>query len=123
MDNTLSSDFHHKEHREWTSQLDFYVQEIGIFENELVRVEAEHPDLPSIVEHVEEYRSLFNAKLELISSLREKIKTHESLMADGFKEDLREMHEHSEVREGMAELEVKFGDLKQRFRRFASHND
>ena len=39
---------YHKEHKEWLSQLDFYDNEIKIFQNELSIIVDRHPDQFSI---------------------------------------------------------------------------
>lgn len=123
MENTLSSDLKHQEHRDWISLLNHYQDEIKFFQNELFRVAVSHPDLPSIQEHVNEYRDLFHHKLRKIDDLRHRIATHENHLAASGETNLTEMHSHAHVRDEMLELETNFENLKQKFRRFASHND
>ena len=123
MENPLSHTHQHREHNEWLKTLDFFQDEIKIFQNELVRVAAAHPDLPSIFEHVEEYRSLFLKKLEKIDGLRHQISLHEHLLAAKKNTTLPELTDHGKVREQMMETEANFEKLRTNFRRFASHND
>ena len=78
MENTISTTLKHREHREWLSTLDFYQDEIKIFQKELFIVLTQHPDLPSIIEHVEEYRALFLRKLKTIDEIRYRIARHEA---------------------------------------------
>lgn len=124
MENTLDPNLKHKEHKDWLSTLNFYQDEIKFFQNELVMVGAAHPNLPSIIEHIEEYKSLFRNKLNLIDDLRHQIMEHEHHLAKAAGHtDLEEVHQHTEVREKMEELEMRMKKLKTNFRRFASHND
>ena len=62
--------FHHKEHKEWLSKLNFYQDEIKFFQNELLSVLHEHIDRMSIIELVDEYRDIFIKKLRQIDELR-----------------------------------------------------
>lgn len=123
MENTISTTLKHREHRDWLSTLDFYQQEITIFQKELFAVLIAHPDLPTIVEHVEEYRALFLRKLKTIDEIRYRIAQHESNLAFAPGTDMEQMHFHAETRTMMEEIEFNFETLKKNFRRFASRND
>lgn len=111
----MSITLENQEYRDWLSQLNFYQDEIKIFQNELLRVIHKHPDYLAIVEHVEEYRAIFLRKLQHIDDLR-----HQLLL----------LHHPPSSIEPPEKLKLKIEqfttameELKVNFRRFASHND
>jgi hypothetical protein len=110
----------HQEHREWLSQLDFYQDEIKIFQNELCGVIQQHPDYLHMIEHVDEYRSILLRKLQRIDDLRHTIMLHERQLV---KEEPQDEHEHDEVRSTMEHFVQAFESMKANFRRFVSRNN
>lgn len=120
---THVSELHHEEHREWMSLLDFYHDEIRIFQNELTVVAACHPNLPSIEGQVAEYRHLLLHKLSRMDAFRESISRHDYAIQHqlGFNPD--DGHNHHDLRESIEQFKRDFEELKQRFRRFAAYND
>ena len=115
--------FHHKEHREWLSQLNFYQDEIKFFQNELLVVLHEHNDHLSIVELVDEYRDILMKKLRQIDELRMHIILHEKSLVKMEVANSKELWHHSEVRDKINEFVNEFEMFKKNFRRFAAHND
>ncbi len=111
-DNTL-----YQQHRDWLSQLDFYQDEIKIFQHELTQVVEKHPDYLSIIEHVDEYQRIFEKKLEKIDHLKHQIALH--LKQEG----ATALEEHEQLQARMGDLVKNFEALKKNFRRFASRND
>lgn len=106
-----------QQHRDWLSQLDFYQDEIKIFQHELTQVVEKHPDYLSIIEHVEEYQRIFQKKLEKIDDLKHQIASH--LKQEG----AAALEEHEQLLVRMGDLVKNFESLKKNFRRFASRND
>lgn len=115
--------FHHQEHLEWLSKLNFYQDEIKFFQNELLSVLHEHIDRLSIVELVDEYRDIFMKKLTQIDEMRMQIILHERLLGKMEEPKAEELWHHSEVRDKYLEFVDDFERMKMNFKRFAAHND
>jgi hypothetical protein len=118
----LSKDVQHRDHLEWLSKLDFYREEIHIFQNGLQQVVQEHPQLLSIIEHVDEYRAILIRKKIHLEQLRQSILEAEQLLLSGESAEApREPHEAlaAAVEAFFEELE----SLKPTFRRFVAYND
>lgn len=115
--------FHHHEHQEWLSKLNFYQDELKFFQNELLAVLHVHNDHLSIIELVDEYRDIFMKKLRQIDELRMHIILHEKTLAKMEESNSEELWEHSEVRDKFNEFAADFDLLKKNFKRFAAHND
>lgn len=60
----------HQKRTEWTNKLNFYQDELLILQKELYKTVEAHPDLPSIIEHFNEYRAIIKKKLDKIDELR-----------------------------------------------------
>ena len=112
--------FHHQEHRDWISSLDFYQDEIRIFQKELEKVLFEFPDLYSIIEHVDEYQNILLKKLSKVSHFRRQIILHERHLADSNSFNEEDLWGHMETREKLEEFISNFEKLKKNFRRFVS---
>lgn len=120
MATTNSIEFHHKEHREWISSLDFYQDEIRIFQKELEKVLFEFPDLYSIIEHVDEYQNILSKKISQVSDFRIQIILHERHLTD--RESINELDiwGHAEIRRKLEKFVTDFEKLKVNFRGFVS---
>lgn len=123
MDKLQEIEFHHQEHQEWISKLNFYQDEIKIFQNELLLVLYEHPENLSLIEHVEEYRRILIQKLKRIDDLRYGIFVHERLLSQGKGISEEEEQKHFATRDEVQEFEGKFKEMKRAFRGFVAHND
>jgi hypothetical protein len=123
MDPLLASKIQHKEHREWLEKLNFYQDEIRIFQNELLLVLHKHADNLSLLEHVNEYREIFQRKLDLLDRFRHRIVRHEAQLVPRVGSGENDFVGHNELRQELAEFEQQFDELKQNFRRFVAHND
>lgn len=110
----------HQEHRDWLSQLDFYQDQIKIFQNELCGVIQEHPDYLQKIEHVDEYRAILLRKLQRIDDLRHDIMRHERQLAA---EHNPGAEVHEEVRSAVENFVQDFEAMKMNFRRFVSRNN
>ncbi len=120
---TFIDTLQHKEHQKWLSTLDFYQDEIKIFQHELLQVLHRHPNLLGIVEHVEEYRRIFLKKLEHIDDFRHRIILHERELFEVQTHDPTDAKDHSEAREEIFQFFKDFETLKANFRRFVAHNN
>ena len=115
-------EMHHKDHREWLSQLNFYQDEIKILQNELMLTLHKHPESLSILEHVDEYRSIFMRKLQRIDRLRHQIILHEKLLSIDLNPKPDNIWDHHEIRLEMEGFVRDFELLKHNFRGFVAHN-
>ena len=122
MDKLKLSNLHHKEHQKWLSQLDFYQDEIKIFQNELVTALHRHPNFLSIAEHVEEYRSIFLKKLGHIDEYRHRIIYLEKHLSQHLDPNPENLWDHETLRNHVSEFVSDFEKLKANFRRFVSRN-
>jgi hypothetical protein len=113
----------HQEHRDWLSQLDFYQDQVLIFQKELTEVVCKHPHLLSIIEHVDEYRKILITKLDHIDDFRYEILLHEKQLSGSESEQLNLRFNHEEVRSRLQEFIQAFEQFKKNFRRFAAYND
>lgn len=120
---SLIGSMQHKEHREWLSQLDFYQDQIKIFQTELAQVLHRHPKYLSILEHVNEYRSILMKKLEHIDEYRHQIILHEKRISQKLEPDTEGLWDHSEMRSEIQQFMRDFEELKNNFRRFVAHNN
>lgn len=112
----------HKDHVHWMGQLDFYQDEIKIFQQRLFTAILEADHSVSTEEHVEEYRELFFLNLKRIDDIRHLILQHELMIKREGRESFDRNHDHDHLREQMEHLEAAFMDLRARFKAFASHH-
>ena len=123
-DTIFPTEIRHQKHLEWMHQLDYMQDQIKIFQHELMRVIHEHPDYMSIVEHVDEYRSILMRKLQHIDDYRTKIALQERVLGGARPDSLLLRSESFGLLE--AELEEffkSFDSLKATLRRFVSRHD
>jgi hypothetical protein len=113
----------HQEHRDWLSKLDFYQDQVLIFQKELTEVVRKHPHLLSIIEHVDEYRKILIRKLDRIDDFRYEILLHEKQLSGTQQEELHFQPDHLKVRKEFDDFMKSFEEFKKNFRRFAAYND
>ena len=122
MDKSVVSEFQHKEHTEWLKLLQFYKEEIGIFQGELSLVLNSHSDRLSLIEHVDEYRTIFYKKLGQIEAIRNQINSHEKELSIDLDPETEDLWDHQEVRRQMADFTTEMESMKKNFRRFVAKN-
>ncbi len=115
--------YQHQEHRDWLSKLDFYQDEIQIFQRELMQVLHRHPNYLSIIEHVDEYRRILLKKLEKIDEFRREIILHEKRLSRTLDPTAEGLWDHGEVRNEIAVFFKEFEAMKTNFRRFVAFNN
>ena len=120
MDKKELSRVHHQEHRQWLSQLNFYEDEIKIFQKELSMIVERNPSQYSISEHAEEYNKIFRKKLKKIFQLKEQLNLHEKGLSSGKISINDELWDHEETRLNISKFIRKIEDLKKNFKRFVS---
>ena len=111
---------YHKEHKEWLSQLDFYADEIKIFEKELSMIMDKHPEQFSITEHSDEYFEIFRKKNDEINRLKNQLQKHEHILTEGKDPYSEDLWDHETTRVNVLKFVTKFEKLKKNFRRFVS---
>lgn len=117
-----SKDVEHRQHLEWLSKLDFYREEIAIFQNELQQVVQEHPQLLSIIEHVEEYEAILIRKKIHLEHLRQKIQEEqEKLLSSG--QEVSDQESYLMLSKDLQDFFDEIESLKPTFRRFVAYND
>lgn len=110
----------HQKRTEWSNKLDFYQDELLILQKELYKTVDAHPDLPSIIEHFNEYRSIIKKKLDKIDELRFSL-----LLAE--KQLNREMQDQPGASLGaqyddFLQFEINIEAFKNQIRRFIAKN-
>lgn len=117
-----SKDVQHRQHLEWLSKLDFYREQIAIFQNELQQVVQEHPQLLSIIEHVEEYKAILIRKKIHLEHLRQKIQEEqEKLLSSG--QEVSDQESYLVLSKDLQDFFDEIESLKPTFRRFVAYND
>ncbi|HRG19446.1 MAG TPA: hypothetical protein PLQ57_00390 [Saprospiraceae bacterium] len=116
MENNRSLIEAHQKRIEWTNKLDFYQDELLILQKELYKTVDAHPDLPSIIEHFNEYRSIIKKKLDKIDELRFSL-----LLAE--KQLNREMQDQPGAQyDDFLQFEINIESFKNQIRRFIAKN-
>lgn len=110
---------YHRAYREWANELQFYRDEIRIFQKELNLIVERHPSLLSIIEHVDEYRHILEKKNNKIDVLQDRIRAKEKLLvirAEPSSADFEEIENKHKT------FVTKMEALKQNFKRFVAKN-
>ena len=102
--------------KEWIQKLDFYQDEVIILQKELYKTIDAHPDLPSIFEHLNEYRTIIQKKLKQIDELKVEIILIEK------DQSISAVDRHLKEKEKMNAFEQKVEEFKIQIRRFISKN-
>jgi hypothetical protein len=114
----------HFENQLWTRQLNFYKEEIGMFEEYLGKVAVSQS--PSEVgAQVEHFQNQFIREKEVIDTLTHDIKVEEQRLAKEAADQLVsispvEFENHQSLRDQMTQFEKIYHELKIEFRRFLS---
>lgn len=114
----------HFEHTLWLRQLDFYRDEVGIFENRLEEL-VQRWDQHDVLAQLERFQNQFIREREVIDILQHDIRAHENSLAAYAKEHpiaIEQVHfaDHEGLRERMARFRQIFEDLKQDFMVFVA---
>ncbi|MCB0637181.1 MAG: hypothetical protein KDC54_11215 [Lewinella sp.] len=109
----------HFEHSLWVRQLDFYKDEVGIFENRLEQL-VQRWDKHEVLAQLERFQNQFIREKEVIDILRHDINAHESSLAAYAKAHpiaIEQVHfaDHEGLRERMSRFRQIFEDLKNDF--------
>lgn len=110
----------HKQRQDWQKKLDFYQDELLILRKELFITSEAHPDLPSVIEHVQEYRQIIKKKLDHIDEFKFKLLMNEKQTDTS--DDQKMKDQIKEFEEEFNSFEQKIIELKGHLRRFISRN-
>lgn len=112
----------HRAYQKWLMELNFYEDEMIIFQKELDLLVDQHPELLSILEHVEEYQRIFKKKKEQLKTLQDLIMTEEQLLSPASTEgeDLQSAFE--KIQQQHTAFVKKLEKLKKNFKRFVAKN-
>ena len=116
------SNLHHKEYLEWLSLLDFYQEQILIYQEDLLLTFHQCPKYWSIIEHVNEYRRIFLKKIKLIDDLRHEIVLLEKQLSEELYKNTPLTVDAAKTRRRMDKFVAKFELLKKSFRKFVAKN-
>ena len=112
----------HKDYKKWISELRFYQDELKIFKNKLDLLIEKHPDLMSIIEHVNEYKEIFERKEQKISILLDQIQTKKQVFASDASENGALVWDYDRIKSKQIKFTRKIELLKKNFKRFVSRN-
>ena len=112
----------HKDHRTWTSDLEFYTSEIRFFNMELEQVLLVNYGDLSIVEHVKEYQDILKKKSLKLIELQEEIKFQRKIfdMDEIVPENISY---HLILTERIENFVQNFEKVKKNLKRYASRRD
>ena len=120
---TISIRSLHLEYRLWINELNFYKEEIKIFERQLESLLNKNP-LDEITPRVEQFQNKFILQKEIIDHLKHDLNVSEKQLA-AFAQELSgmglesiKMDNHSRLRERMATFRKLYTELKNEFRWF-----
>ncbi len=108
----------HQSYQKWSKELDFYREELGVFQKELNLLVEKHLDLFSIIEHVDEYQLIFYKKEKQIQLLAAQIKINDTIKVRKSRDDW----DFNRIEKEQTKFVKKMESLKKKFRRFVAIN-
>ena len=119
MDITLD---YHKDHKDWTSRMKFYQDEIRFFFKELNMVFDQDKQNLARMEFIDEYEAILDKKSSQIEELLSRIdQVERDTLNDS--ENAKLSKTHNQLHLDILKFEEAYDAMKKRFKRFASHND
>jgi hypothetical protein len=115
----------HLEHQLWINELNFYKEEIKLFEKYLTNCISSNPGRDAAV-GVEHFQNQFIIQKDIIDHLKHELGVSENRLVGFVKElsglglDSIRMDNHTKLRERMKTFREIYSDLKKDFRRFES---
>ncbi len=110
----------HYEHRIWMNELDFYADEIKIFEHQLEELAGSN--IKELLPGVEQFQNNFIRQKEVLDQLRHDIKVHEQALAHdagAANEVIADRHhDHEASREQIVTFKKIFAELKEDYLQF-----
>jgi len=114
----------HFEHRQWTSELKFWEEEIASFRKRLGEVVVRYTS-NEIRASIEHFQNQFILHDEVIDKLKKEVKSHEKMVAQTAEErpvaiDRVKFDDHTELREKIDTQRNIYGELKSEYFSFLS---
>ncbi|MEO2051438.1 MAG: hypothetical protein ABGX00_06705 [Allomuricauda sp.] len=112
----------HFEHKQWQNELEFWEDELKLFNHRLEELVTFHDD-KDVLEKLEHYQNEFILHREIIENLLETIEEHEANIAGHSKMgmvslDVPFVKKHLEIRTNMEDERWIYADLKKEFYQF-----
>lgn len=120
---TISIRSLHLEYRLWVNELNFYKEEIKIFERQLETLVIKNP-LDELSAKVEQFQNKFILQKEIIDHLKHDLNISEKQLASFVHElsgtglESIKMDNHTRLRERMATFRKLYTEMKEDFKRF-----
>jgi hypothetical protein len=116
----------HFDNMEWINALQFYKEELGIFERRLEEIVSRNSKTEVLAE-LEHFQNQFIREREVIDELRHDIKAGENLLAKAAKAhpvaiDHRYFTDHTELRDRFQTFEKIYRELKAEFHRWLTRH-
>ena len=111
----------HIDHKLWSNELNFFSDELSIFENRLSDL-VQRDRNAEMLAKLEHYQNQFIRQKEVLDEIRHEIGLHEKKMASLMKdnqsipEDMK--HHHTQVAERMGDYRRIYNDLKTDFQQY-----
>jgi hypothetical protein len=109
----------HFEHKLWMNELQFFADEIAIFEHRLEEVLQRHPEEKEALILLEQFQNQFIRQKSVLEELRHDINIHEQTIAErlkaGFSTPDHKINDHSKIRENMDSFKAIYANLKTNF--------
>lgn len=114
----------HFEHQLWNSKLNFYADEVKIYENRLSEIAGRYTS-EEVLAQVEHFQNQFIRQKELIDELKHNVNNHEEALVDYAEAnpvavDHAKFRDHGTMREEMEGFDKVYGELKAEFQRFSA---
>lgn len=120
---TISIRSLHLEYRLWINELNFYKEEIKIFERQLEQLLNKNP-IDEVCPRVEQFQNKFILQKEIIDHLKHDLNVSEKQLASfaselsGMGLESIKMDNHTKLRERMATFRKLYTEMKNEFRWF-----
>jgi hypothetical protein len=116
----------HFDHMEWINGLQFYKEELAIFERRLEEIVSRN-NKTEVLAELEHFQNQFIREREVIDELRHDIKAGENVLAKEAKEhpiaiNHRYFTDHTELRDRFQTFEKIYRELKAEFHRWLGRN-
>lgn len=114
----------HFEHQLWNSKLNFYGDEVKIYENRLGEI-ANRYTANEVLAEVEQFQNQFIRQKETIDELKHAVNKHEEALTQYVEEnptavDHVKFRDHGDLREKVTSFDKAFDELKGGFQKFSS---
>lgn len=112
----------HFEHQHWLKELDFFKQEVSVFEKRLAEISSRNTAM-EVRQQLESFQNQFIRQKEVIDEVKHRINEHENELSAYAKDnpvaiDRVHFDDHSGLREEMNTFRTIFNELKDNFYKF-----